>query len=33
MLVGFAVVSLPLSLWFVSLSIDRALREGSLTQF
>jgi ABC-2 type transport system permease protein len=33
MLVGFAVVSLPLSLWFFSLSIDRARREGSLTQF
>jgi ABC-2 type transport system permease protein len=33
LLVGFAVVSLPLSLWLFGLSIDRARRQGSLTQF
>ncbi len=32
-LVGFAVVSLPLSLWFFRLSVDRARRGGTLTQF
>ncbi len=33
LLVGFAVASLPLSLWLFGLSIDRARRQGSLTQF
>ncbi len=33
MLVGFAVVSLPVSLWLFSLSIDHARRQGTLTQF
>ena len=33
MLVGFAVVSLPVSLWLFGLSIDHARRRGSLTQF
>ncbi|MBW3557094.1 MAG: ABC transporter permease [Actinobacteria bacterium] len=32
-LVGFAVVSLPLSLWFFRLCVDRARRGGTLTQF
>jgi ABC-2 type transport system permease protein len=32
-LVGFAVVSLPLSLWLFRRSVDRARRGGTLTQF
>jgi ABC-2 type transport system permease protein len=33
LLVGFAVASLPISLWLFGLSIDRARRQGSLTGF
>ncbi|MGI8983099.1 MAG: ABC transporter permease [Acidimicrobiales bacterium] len=33
LLVGFAVVFLPLSLWLFERSIDRARRQGSLAQF
>lgn len=33
MLAGFAVVSLPVSLWLFGLSIDHARRRGTLTQF
>ena len=33
MLVGFAIVSLPVSLWLFRLSIDHARRRGTLTQF
>ena len=32
-LVGFAAFSLPLSLWLFGLAIDRARKEGTLTQF
>lgn len=32
-LVGFAAASLPLSLWLFRLSVDRARRGGTLTQF
>ena len=32
-LVAFAAVSLPLSLWLFRLSVDRARRAGTLTQF
>jgi ABC-2 type transport system permease protein len=33
MLVGFAVVALPVSLWLFRVSIDHARRRGTLTQF